>query len=53
MTELSVSRAAHPETPPTQQLLELAGCQLTTPHKLQGRGAISKPNLGGMGCPSR
>ena len=46
MTGLSVPCAAHPETPPTPQLLELAGCQLTTPHKLQGGGALGKPILG-------
>jgi hypothetical protein len=40
MTELSVPRAAHPETPPTQRLLELAGCHLTTPHKLRPEAGL-------------
>jgi hypothetical protein len=52
MAGLSVPPAAHPETPPTQQLLELAGCHLTTPHKLQAEARLGKPSRAGrVACP--
>jgi hypothetical protein len=43
MTDLFEVDGTRPECLSPHQLLELAGCQLTTPHKLQGGGSVGKP----------
>ena len=46
LTDGVAARRARPVGTSPRQLLQLAGCQLTTPHKLQGGGSFDKPTPG-------